>query len=61
MDENALTIRKVTARAVAAPLPRPIRTAVGTIPNAPLVLIGILFAIGAGCWCVIDPRRQVVK
>ena len=31
MDERPLTIRKVTARAVAAPLPRPIRTAVGTI------------------------------
>jgi nitrate/nitrite transporter NarK len=28
--------------------------------NAPLVLIGILFVIGAGCWCVIDPRRRVV-
>jgi MFS family permease len=27
--------------------------------NAPLVLIGILFAIGAGCWCVIDPTRRV--
>ena len=41
MDEGALTIRTVTARAVAAPLPRPIRTALGTIPNAPLVLIDV--------------------
>ncbi len=41
MDERNLTIRKVNAHAVAAPLERPIRTAVGTIPNAPLVLIDI--------------------
>ena len=41
MDQGALTIRKVTARAVAAPLKRPIRTAVGTIPNAPLALIDL--------------------
>ena len=50
MDERPLTIRKVTARAVAAPLPRPIRTAVGTIPNAPLVLIDVATAEGIdGC------------
>jgi mandelate racemase len=42
VDERNLTIRKVNARAVAAPLERPIRTAVGTIPNAPLVLIDVI-------------------
>jgi mandelate racemase len=41
MNDGLLTIRKVTARAVVAPLQRPIRTAVGTIPSAPLVLIDI--------------------
>jgi mandelate racemase len=50
MGEGNLTIRKVTARAVAAPLRRPIRTAVGTIPNAPLVLIDIATEQGIdGC------------
>jgi len=42
MGEVNLIIRKVTARAVAVPLERPIRTAVGTIPNAPLVLIDVM-------------------
>jgi MFS transporter, ACS family, glucarate transporter len=27
--------------------------------NAPLVVIGGLFLIGAVCWCLIDPRRRV--
>ena len=36
-----LTIRSVTARAVDVPLARPIRTALGTIPSAPLVLIDV--------------------
>jgi mandelate racemase len=36
-----LTIRNITARAVVAPLQRPVRTAVGTIPSAPLVLIDV--------------------
>jgi len=36
-----LTIRSVEAVAVTVPLARPIRTAVGTIPSAPLVLIDI--------------------
>lgn len=39
---NSLTIRTVTARPVLAPLPRPQRTASGTIPAAPLVLIDVL-------------------
>src|SRR5258706_1997394 len=38
---TSLTIRSVVARAVLAPLPRPVRTAVGTIPSAPLVLIDL--------------------
>ena len=37
-----LIIRDIKARAVVAPLKRPIRTAVGTIPSAPLVLIDVL-------------------
>jgi len=41
MVEAKLTIRDVRARAVIAPLQQPIRTAVGTIPSAPLVLIDI--------------------
>lgn len=36
-----LTISEVRSRAVVAPLGRPVRTAVGTIANAPLVLIDI--------------------
>lgn len=36
-----LTIESVRARAVIAPLARPVRTAVGEIPKAPLILIDI--------------------
>jgi mandelate racemase len=36
-----LTVACVTAQAVVAPLARPVRTAVGTIPAAPLVLIDV--------------------
>lgn len=35
------TLRSIRARAVVAPLKRPIRTAVGALPSAPLVLIDI--------------------
>ena len=42
MTVNDLTIREITARALVAPLKRPVRTAVGTIPSAPLVLIDVL-------------------
>ena len=42
MAVNDLTIRDIRARAVVAPLKRPVRTAVGTIPSAPLVLIDVL-------------------
>lgn len=37
----SVKIRAVTARAVLAPLPRPITTAVAAIPKAPLVLIDV--------------------
>jgi mandelate racemase len=42
MAANQLTIRDVKARAVLAPLKQPIRTAVGTIPSAPLILIDVV-------------------
>jgi mandelate racemase len=38
---SSLTIRSVRARPVLAPLPRPLRTASGAIPAAPLVLIDV--------------------
>jgi mandelate racemase len=43
MDAAAptLTVGEIKARAVDIPLRRPIRTAVGTIPSAPLVLIDV--------------------
>jgi len=42
MSTDNPTIRSLKARAVLVPLERPIRTAVGTIPAAPIVLIDIL-------------------
>jgi mandelate racemase len=42
MGGNSLTVRGVKARPVNARLERPIRTAVGAIPSAPLVLIDVL-------------------
>jgi hypothetical protein len=36
-----LVVAGVTAKAVVAPLARPVKTAVGTIPAAPLVLIDV--------------------
>jgi mandelate racemase len=45
-----LTIQEVRARPVIAPLLRPVRTAVGTVPAAPLVLIDIRTKEGVvGC------------
>jgi mandelate racemase len=41
MKFSSLKIRDVTARAVISPISRPVRTAVGTIPAAPLVLIDV--------------------
>jgi mandelate racemase len=41
MAATDLMIRDIRARAVVAPLKRPVRTAVGTIPSAPLVLIDV--------------------
>ena len=47
MSVNDLTIRDIKARAVVAPLKRPVRTAVGTIPSAPLILIDVLTEQGS--------------
>jgi mandelate racemase len=41
MTEQMLTIKSLTARPVVAPLARPVRTASGEIPAAPLLLIDI--------------------
>ena len=41
MTYPKLTIRGLQVRAVDAPLANPIRTAVGEVPSAPLVLIDI--------------------
>jgi len=42
MSPSVPKIKDVTARAVDAPLARPIKTSVGTIPSAPLVLIDVI-------------------
>lgn len=42
MSVTSLTIRDLQARAVAAPLARPLRTAVGEIPDAPLLLLDVM-------------------
>jgi mandelate racemase len=47
MIQARLTIRSVKARAVLAPLKQPIRTAMGTIPVAPLVLIDVVTSEGS--------------
>jgi mandelate racemase len=41
MGAGGLTIRSIQARGVVAPMARPLRTAVGSIPAAPLVLIDV--------------------
>ena len=41
MSESDLTIRSLTARAVAAPLARPLRTASGDVPVSPLLLLDV--------------------
>ena len=41
MTTHPLIIRDVTARAVVSPISRPVRTAVGTIPAGPLVLLDV--------------------
>lgn len=46
MPDPLLTIEDVRARAVIAPMKRPVRTAVGDVPAAPLVLIDVLTAEG---------------
>jgi mandelate racemase len=47
MAEVKLTIREVRARALLAPLQRPMRTAMGAIPAAPLVLIDVITEEGS--------------
>ena len=46
MSDPQLTIEDVRARAVVAPMKRPVRTAVGDVPAAPLVLIDVVTAEG---------------
>lgn len=59
--DAALTIREVKARAINAPLARPIRTAVGTIPSAPLVLIDLFTAEGViGCAYIFGYTRAAL-
>jgi mandelate racemase len=41
MPSVGATIKAIRARAVVVPLKRPMRTAVGPIPSAPLVLIDV--------------------
>ena len=41
MPESALTVRSLAARAVAAPLARPLRTASGDVPVSPLLLLDV--------------------
>jgi len=41
MSDSSLTIRDIVARAVVAPISRPVRTAAGVIPAAPLVLLDV--------------------
>src|ERR1700733_10222239 len=38
---HKLTINSIAARAVLVPMPRPLRTAAGDVPAAPLVLVDI--------------------
>lgn len=46
MNIPDLVIREIRARPVVAPLPRPIRTASGDVPDAPLLLIDVLTDAG---------------
>ena len=41
MPDHGLAIRAITIRAVNAPLKRPVRTAMGSVLSAPLVLIDV--------------------
>ena len=42
MSQNTPAIRSVTARAVDAPISRPVKNAFGVIRSAPLVLIDVV-------------------
>jgi mandelate racemase len=46
MSTPDLVIREIRARPVVAPLPRPIRTASGEVPDAPLLLVDVLTDTG---------------
>jgi mandelate racemase len=46
MSIPELVIREIRALPVVAPLPRPIRTASGDVPDAPLLLIDVLTDVG---------------
>ena len=46
MSTHDLVIREIRSRPVIAPLPRPIRTASGDVPDAPLLLIDVLTNAG---------------
>ncbi len=48
MAADIPTIRGIAVRTVVAPMTRTLRTASGTIPGAPLVLIDVLTAARAG-------------
>ena len=47
MSDPTLTVGSLTARAVAAPLARPLRTASGDVPVSPLLLIDVVSEEGA--------------
>ena len=48
MSKADLTIRSITARAVDAPISRPVKNAFGVIRSAPLVLIDVATDQGVG-------------
>jgi mandelate racemase len=59
MNVPDLVIAGVTAKAVVAPLVRPVKTAVGTISAAPLVLIDVTTREGiTGRAYILAPRLR---
>lgn len=62
MPTTRLTIKGLTARAVVAPLERPVRTASGGVLNAPLVLIDVQTDQGiTGCAYVFGYTQVTLK